>query len=539
MKEKPVPTLDRLRSVLPEEGRGKTRRWRSMVYKMIAVTGLLLLGASIAGGVSAYWVSSSAIEQEIQFTGQQLVTSLAGSITTVIKEDKDELQRALNKLLAKDPEKRIENAFILDENFRILAAKDVRMVGNDHPNGPHLSKLQLKEVHVLEGKKGTTTIAAPVQWGKKEAAKLLGYVVFSFSQNAINNARNSIIVWFSLVFFFAFGCTILITRYVMKRLLKPVVKLGVAANELAKGNFEHPIEAPQSNDEIGVAIMSFIQMQERIGKFLMFTNRPLARKIISGDLKAEDRNLVVSFGDMKDFTDKTGNMAAEDVAGICNRYFTLHGQVIESFDGYADKFEGDCVMSVFGHDTRDNPRLRARNAIRAKIYTQHIFSLANYAMHSFRSLPVMQFRFGLASGKMILGPMGDKHRKMDYTVIGKPVNLSSRIEALSTVGGLEVDKFTFLDAGGNEFLIASEPVNHKDMKGFEKEEGGIDTYQIFGFRDPEETELMRQFVREYFRNELVQAELMLTPEQLEEFLNHVERKLSEKQLVLPTPLLAD
>ena len=72
-------------------------------------------------------------------------------------------------------------------------------------------------------------------------------------------------------------------------------------------------------------------------------------------------------------------------------------------------------------------------------------------------------RIGIASGNVFLGNIGTYH-KMDFSAIGPPVNLASRITALAKPGSVLVDLATKEAAGeGFRYSFAGE----RRLKGFD------------------------------------------------------------------------
>jgi len=52
-------------------------------------------------------------------------------------------------------------------------------------------------------------------------------------------------------------------------------------------------------------------------------------------------------------------------------------------------------------------------------------------------MPQLRVGFGLATGELVAGNVGSS-RKLEYTVIGDPVNLAARLQELTTSLGAEI-----------------------------------------------------------------------------------------------------
>lgn len=525
---------EKINSKLPKNGKKgekKDGKKASLVSKMVGVISLLLICALIAGGSTASWVASNSIRQEIQFAGEQLVTGLAGSITTTISQEggQGELQLALNKILEKDHGGRIEDSYILDKTFKILAAKDSRLAGNPYTGSLKFSNIE--GVQIFKGRKSVTTVVAPVQWGKTKKVTL-GYVVFEFGERAVEEARNSIIFWFAAVFLVAFIATFLVTRMVMKRLLKPLVRLSDKVYQFAQGDIQVNVEKVSGNDEIAVLTNSIALMIGNTRQFVRFSNPALVDLIVKrgNPDRAEEVKVLILFGDAVKFSTLASSLTADETVNILNRYFTLYGFVITEYGGIIDKFIGDGSMAIFGYANQGNPKENAQNAIRGTVFCQDLYLVANIIAID-KSWPVLTYRFGMATGKVVIGPMGAKGTKMEFTCIGTAVNLSARLEPHAPRGRLKLDKFSYSDGGGEDLIQIENHREWFDIKGFEREkekEEGIHTYDFVDFSQPEERARRANYLRAKLRDPRVREVLQMSEEEVETFIVNLPEHLRAK-----------
>jgi adenylate cyclase len=99
-----------------------------------------------------------------------------------------------------------------------------------------------------------------------------------------------------------------------------------------------------------------------------------------------------------------------------------------------DKFIGDALMAVYGaplSSGRDS-----LNAVESALAMQGAIAAINTARKG-RGVGEIKLGIGIASGEMVAGAIGSPKR-MDYTVIGDPVNLASRLEAITKDYGVAV-----------------------------------------------------------------------------------------------------
>jgi adenylate cyclase len=114
-------------------------------------------------------------------------------------------------------------------------------------------------------------------------------------------------------------------------------------------------------------------------------------------------------------------------------------ECVEKTNGAVDKFIGDAVMAHWGTAyTSGSPRQDACDCVSAALMMRK----ALYHMNKNRKKddpgnPPIQIGCGINTGIVTAGQIGSDLR-MEYTVIGDPVNLASRIEALNKPLGTDI-----------------------------------------------------------------------------------------------------
>ena len=138
----------------------------------------------------------------------------------------------------------------------------------------------------------------------------------------------------------------------------------------------------------------------------------------------QPHNITVLFTDIRDFTTRSEKLGPEGTFRFVNACLERFGPVVRANGGFVDKFIGDAVMAIFPGDP-----LKAVRAAEGLMAEVRAFNAAR------PNAPMpLAIGIGIHKGPVILGTVGDSER-MDVTVIGDAVNVSSRLESLTKAFG--------------------------------------------------------------------------------------------------------
>ena len=153
----------------------------------------------------------------------------------------------------------------------------------------------------------------------------------------------------------------------------------------------------------------------------------------------ERRDLTVLFSDIRAFTTLSERYEddPEGLTALLGRYFTAMTLIIQENSGTIDKYIGDAIMAFWNAPLPVDQH--ARQACLAALRMREGLGEFNAAEAAERGVPVAPLRIGIGlnTGVCFVGNMGSEQR-FNYSVIGDPVNVASRIEGRCKGYGLDI-----------------------------------------------------------------------------------------------------
>ncbi len=142
-------------------------------------------------------------------------------------------------------------------------------------------------------------------------------------------------------------------------------------------------------------------------------------------MEPKDLTATIFFTDIIGFTPLSEQMPPREISLLLNQFFSRMTDIIFKYDGTLDKYIGDCIMAVFGApmEKKDDPERAILAALEMKRELRAIMK---------KTEPERKFdiRIGINTGRIVAGNIGSPNR-MEYTVIGDPVNIASRLESIA------------------------------------------------------------------------------------------------------------
>jgi adenylate cyclase len=157
-------------------------------------------------------------------------------------------------------------------------------------------------------------------------------------------------------------------------------------------------------------------------------------------LGGEMRVMTIMFCDIRGFTAIAEGMDARTLTHFMNSFLSPMTEIITESKGTIDKYIGDCIMA-FWNAPLDDPE-HAQNAIRAaQAMRRQLIELnrlwALEAQAAGKSTAPVRIGIGINSGECCVGNFGSQEH-FDYSLLGDPVNLASRLEGLGKLYGIDL-----------------------------------------------------------------------------------------------------
>ena len=159
-------------------------------------------------------------------------------------------------------------------------------------------------------------------------------------------------------------------------------------------------------------------------------------------LETKRKKLTVFFSDIKDFTQITEDLQAEDLASLLNEYFTEMSRIALEHGATIDKFIGDAMLMFFGDPESKGVEEDAKACVRMAIAMQRRMKDLQEDWRDRGYEHPFRMRIGINTGFCNVGNFGSNDR-MDYTIIGGEVNLAARLESQADPDGILVSYETY------------------------------------------------------------------------------------------------
>jgi adenylate cyclase len=162
------------------------------------------------------------------------------------------------------------------------------------------------------------------------------------------------------------------------------------------------------------------------------------RRVLEGAIKRgmhENIDAVIWMCDMRGFTELSERLSAQALVAHINDYFGIMADAVSEQGGEVLKFIGDAMLAIFPRTGADRETAPAR-ALKSARTAEQAAASANEERER-RGAPPIRYGIALHVGEVLYGNIGGTGR-LDFTVIGRAVNVATRIESLCKTTGRNI-----------------------------------------------------------------------------------------------------
>jgi class 3 adenylate cyclase len=218
-------------------------------------------------------------------------------------------------------------------------------------------------------------------------------------------------------------------------IIAPLQGLVAGMREVLRGNLQYRSRI-ERGDELGFIARSFNEMVDGLEErelirdtFGRFVSHDVAEAVLTGrvPLQGERRDVSILFQDIRGFTSLSERLDPAVLLRLLNQFFTEVVAAVEAEGGVVKQFLGDGVMALFGAP-QPHPD-HAERAVRAALGIVSRLQGLNEILTQ-QGIGPLEIGVGIHSGAVVAGLIGPDNR-IEYGVVGDPVNLAARVEALT------------------------------------------------------------------------------------------------------------
>ncbi|PJZ83145.1 adenylate/guanylate cyclase domain-containing protein [Leptospira harrisiae] len=176
--------------------------------------------------------------------------------------------------------------------------------------------------------------------------------------------------------------------------------------------------------------MNFIQNELTESLLSIYLGKRTGSTVYSGKIylgELDKIKSVIWFSDIRNYSGMSEKLSPSEIIQLLNDYFGLAIPLIEAHGGEVLKLLGDGILAVFPY-TEINKTFVGKKVLLAVRKLGERLSQHNQLRENEEKLPI-HHGVGLHSGEILYGNIGSTER-LDFTVIGEAVNLTSRIAGM-------------------------------------------------------------------------------------------------------------
>jgi len=313
------------------------------------------------------------------------------------------------------------------------------------------------------------SVIAPI---KADGQEVIGAALVRISTDRLWQAIWNQIGIASLIALAVLAAGFTFSYLLAKREVAPIERLTAAATAIEERNFDtRSLAAVTARpDEIGRLARVFSEMGETVlaredkldslvqertralaerteqleglsNKLSKYLSPQLYTSIFQGRKEVEivstRKKLTVFFSDLVGFTETTEHLESEELTDILNRYLNEMASIALKHGATLDKYVGDAIVAFFGDPETRGVAEDAKACVAMAIEMQQRIAELESEWQRVGLERAFRARMGINTGFCTVGNFGSQKR-MDYTIIGRAVNVAARLEAAARPGAIMI-----------------------------------------------------------------------------------------------------
>jgi len=310
----------------------------------------------------------------------------------------------------------------------------------------------------------------------------------------------------------------LIITLLARTIIKPLRLLSKSTAVIAQGDFHARVpetgpreiaELAGSFNKMGDELIDYIAKRDFVrDTFGRYVTHEVVKTLLESEealaLGGETREVTILMSDLRGFTALSADLEPEEVIAFLNRYLAKMIAVLMDYQAVIDEIQGDGILAFFGAPTfrADHPARAVACALAMQMAMEEV-----NAENARDGFPHLEMGIGVGSGAVVVGNIGSELRTK-YSVVGSPVNFTSRIEGMATAGQVLISAATYSQV---QDLVETGEVLTVSMKGLPEP---VTLYEVRGMGWPYQ---LRLKVR--------QEKLVALPQRLPVHLDRIREKV--------------
>jgi class 3 adenylate cyclase/HAMP domain-containing protein len=269
---------------------------------------------------------------------------------------------------------------------------------------------------------------------------------------------------------------------------RPLRRLQKGVKEIGTGNFavaipekgaREVVDLAHSFNDLGQQLTDYIAKRDFVrDTFGRYVTREVVQRLLESEgalaLGGETREVTILISDLRGFTALTADMTPEGIIALLNSYLEKMIAILVEYRAVIDEIQGDGILAFFGAPAAlpDHPAQAVACALAMQAAMEEI-----NAVNAAEGFPHLEMGIGVSSGNVVVGNIGSELRTK-YSVVGSPVNFTSRIEGMAAAGQVLISEDTYHYLQG---VVETGEVLQARMKGIP---GTVTLYDVRGIGAP-------------------------------------------------------